>query len=163
MRKFRPDPHIALALLVAYTATACYPVSLIGGGVRNHPSALVGQWVDSIKSTAADTSIWLLGASGNDAAQHVRLESGSGQQASAPAFVTTPEKHYGYWYVQGSLADSADRALCFTKRPGRSAPSCLPFDLDSVSTPAGMRRRLVVRGYEGQHTTADRVLLSRQP
>ena len=164
MRKFLPDLPVAFALVAACAATACMPASFLGGGMRNHPSALVGEWVDSIKSTPADTSLWLLGASGNDASQHVRIEPDSAQRApAAPAFVTTRERHYGYWYFQGALDDRANRAICFTNRPGRSAASCLSFDLDTVSTTTGVRRRLVVRGYQGNHTTADRVLLARRP
>ena len=164
MRKFPPEHHTALALITACLAMACHPASFMGGSTRNHPSALVGRWVDSLKSTPTDTSLWILDASGNDASQHVRLEpDGERQLPAAAAFVTTRAKRYGYWFFRGTLHDSADRAICFTNRPGRSAPTCLPFDLDSVSTAAGVRRRLVVRAYQGEHRTSDRVLLARLP
>jgi hypothetical protein len=164
MRKFRPEYTAALALAAACFGMACHPPSFLGSGMRNHPLALVGQWVDSSKSTPTDTSLWLLDASGNDDSQHIRLESGGAMQSPrAATFVATDAKHYGYWYFQGNLNDSADRAICFTNRPGRSAPTCRPFALDSVRTSAGVRRRLVVQAYQGAHNTSDRVLLWRFP
>ncbi len=164
MRKFLPEHLTILALVTVWFAMACHPASFIGGSTRNHPAALVGHWVDSVKSTPTDTSLWILDASGNDASQHVRVEPESEKQSSAAAaFVTSRPKHYGYWFFRGALLASADRAICFTARPGRSAPTCLPFDLDSVTTSAGVRRRLVVHAYQGEHRTADRVLLARLP
>jgi len=161
MRKFRRN-RAPVSVLVACLALACHPASFFGGGMRNHPAALVGQWVDSAKASPTDTSLWILDASGNDESQHVRLDSNADHTTPA-AFVTTRATHYGYWFFQGTLQDSTDRAICFTNRPGRSAPTCRPFDLDSVSTARGMRRRLVVRGYQGEHETSNRILLERLP
>lgn len=161
MRKFLPDLRTALLCATVCAAPACHSTAFLGAGMREHPVALVGEWVDSVKSTAADTSLWLLDASGNDGSQHLRRIAGPASP-SGP-FTATPARHFGYWFFQGALEDSSHRAICFTNRPGRSAPTCLPFDLGSVSTPGGLRRRLVVRSYHGAHTTSDRVLLERLP
>jgi hypothetical protein len=133
--------------------------------MRHHPAELVGQWIDSARSTPADTALWILGPSGADLSRHLRLRTGeaAGEAAGVSRFEEGPTRRYGYWYLQGELGDAASRALCFTNRPGRSAPNCVSFDLDSTGAATGVRRRLVVRGYQGEHRTGDRVLLWRAP
>lgn len=161
MRKFLPD-RFALASLILCAVAACRGLSFPAGGMREHPAALVGQWVDSAKSTATDTSLWLLDESGNDGSQHIRRELDE-RGAGTGSFSSTQARHFGYWFFRGALQDTSDRALCFTNRPGRSAPTCRQFDIDSMATPKGMRRRMVVHSYQGAHTTSDRVLLERVP
>ena len=164
MRKSLPDLRIALLCSAACAVLSCRSASLLGGSMRDHPVALVGAWVDSVKSTAADTSLWLLDASGNDGSQHIRRATdGASNGPATGAYIATTARHFGYWFFRGALQDTSDRALCFTNRPGRSAPTCVPFDLDSARTPTGTRRRLVVRSYHGAHSTSDRVLLERLP
>ncbi len=150
---------VACATVVTVALSGC--VATLGGEFRNHPSPLVAAWVDVAKSSAADTSLWLLGASGEDGSQHVRLLGGS--DSASHRYALTPPHRYGYWYLRGSFSDSAGRAICFTNRPGRSAPSCLPFTLDTVMRPQGPRTRLRVYGYAGAHSTGERVLLAREP
>ena len=161
MRTSLPDPRIALSSLILFAAGACRGLSFPAGGMRDHPAALVGQWVDSAKSTAADTSLWLLDGAGNDGSQHIRRLVD--EHGNTGPFAPTTARHFGYWFFRGTLQDTSDRAVCFTNRPGRSAPTCRPVAFDSVSTRAGMRRRLVVRSYQGAHSIADRVLLERVP
>lgn len=164
MRKFPRDRGPARALLIVCVALGCHPTAFIGASMRNHPGALAGVWVDSTKTTPEDTALWILDPSGNDASQHVRREARSERNASVTApFVTARARHYGYWFFQGALQGDANRAICFTNRPGRSAPTCLPFDLDSATAKEGMRRRLVVHGYQGAHSVTNRVLLERLP
>lgn len=150
MRKSRPDataaPRDLLAIIVLFLS-GCARVAL-GGDVGNHPPELVGEWIDSAKTTPGDTSFWILSQSGDDGSRH----------RSATGAVTV--RHYGYWYLQGRLSDAGHHAICFTNRPGRSAPSCRDFDLDSLAHDAGIRRRLVVHGYQGNHSSSDRVLLA---
>jgi hypothetical protein len=146
----------AAALTLPMLASSCRATSLVGGEMRNHPAQLVGEWVDSAESTAADTALWILSASGEDASQHLRPRPDG-------TFARSAARHYGYWFLQGALADAARRAICFTNRPGRSAATCLPFDIDSTPGAPMARRRLLVRGYQGAHHTADRVLLARRP
>lgn len=160
VRKFQPDRGWrvvggALALLIV--ASACHTPGLLGEA-RQHPPELIGAWIDSAKTTSADTALWILGASGEDATQHVVRDS-----SAHGAFVTTPKRHYGYWYLEGAWGEPAHRTICFTNRPGRSAPSCATFQLDSVPSGGVFRRRLVVYGYRGAHHSADRVLLARAP
>lgn len=152
MSRSRPErgrPRGALPLVLLLASAACASLPPLGGAeFNNHPAALVGEWIDSVKTTAGDTSLWVLGPSGQDGMRH-RGPGGPGDV-----------RHYGYWYLRGTLDTATDRALCFTNRPGRSAPSCRPFELDTVTTPAGPRRRLVVHGYQGAHSTQDRILLA---
>ena len=149
MPKSRPDRALGACchgVLLLAVVSACAGHTLIGGGLGSHPRELVGEWIDSAKTTATDSSLWVFAPTGDDAVRRVRA---SGERSV---------RHYGYWFLQGSLG-SADRALCFTNRPGRSAPSCRAFDLDSMRTGDGVRRRMVVHGYRGAHSAGDRVLL----
>lgn len=150
MLKFRRDWACAsswMRLLLLPLVSACAGHGFLNGEVGAHPAELVGEWLDSAKTRGADTSLWVLTSTGEDQVRRVRP---SGERDA---------HHYGYWFMQGSLR-SADHAICFTNRPGRSAPTCLPFDLDSASTVGAPRKRLVVRGYHGAHSTGDRVLLA---
>ena len=128
--------------------------------MRSHPPQLVGKWVDLAKSSATDTALWVLGPAGEDGTQHLVRDTST---SAASPFVPTALKHYGYWFAQGEVTDSATRTLCFTNRPSRSAPTCLPFALDSVREGGAMRRRLLVHGYRGEHHTSDRMLVAREP
>ena len=153
MSKSPRRPLAVVALLVASIGMtgACRPGSLLPG-LGPQPLELAGAWVDSAKSSPMDTSLWVLGVSGND---------GSRRIIRAPdGVISTTDHHYGYWFFKGKLDDPNDRAICFTKRPGRSAPTCLPFSLDTVMSASGQRRRLIVRGYQGAHSTMDRVLIA---
>ena len=149
MRNFRAEP---LALLLPLLFTACAGGIRLGGEQRNHPPELIGTWIDSVKSSPADSSFWELSSGGDDAFRRVR-------RVSPDSSPRVERRHYGYWYLHGSLADSLDRAICFTNRPGRSAPTCIPFSLDSPPAGGHSRRRLVVFGYQGRHSSGARVLL----
>ena len=163
MRKFLRDRaalHCAVAafLLLGGSCTSAFP---LGGAMRDHPPQLVGTWVDLAKSTPTDTALWILGPAGEDDAQH--LVRTTPDTNAAARFTSGVRKRYGYWFAQGQITDSASRAICFTNRPGRSAPTCMPFALDTVRDDGAMRRRLIVHGYRGEHTTSDRVLVAREP
>lgn len=164
MPKFLRDGRAVwtLAAAVSIVGGACSSAMQVGGAVRNHPDALVGTWVDVAKSTPNDTALWILRSTGDDLSQHVvRVRADASDGA---AYAMTGATHYGYWFAQGALADSAHRAICFTRRPGRSAPTCLAFELDSVRNDDGtLRRRLLVRGYRGEHHVSDRLFMAREP
>lgn len=162
-KSHRKRPRV-LGILVLWAGVACAPPAMLGGAARNHPSALARTWVDSAKTLPSDTALWVLDPSGDDASRHVRRAVSNRADSTSPApFQLTGGKHYGYWYFRGQLEDSSNRAICFTNRPGRSAPTCLPFELDSAQTLGAFRRRLVVHGYTGAHSSTDRVLLERLP
>ena len=151
MLKYPPEhmsPSRLLHGVALLLSLACASVGGLGNRLGSHPASLAREWMDSSKTTESDTSLWVLASSGDDGVMHIRAGG-------------TESRHYGYWYVHGSLA-SDDHALCFTNRPGRSAPTCRPFDLDSIATLQGFRRRLVIRGYRGAHSSSDRVLLERR-
>lgn len=136
-----------LALLAA---GACATLHL--GALPRDPS-LVGEWIDVRHAAPEDTSLWVLRADGYDGTAHVhRLPGG---------VVERQDSKYGRWYLRGSIADSAHRAICFARRLGRDGATCVGFSLDTIAGPAGPLRQLVVRGYEGQHTTGDRILIER--
>lgn len=184
MLRSRPDARVcrvrrAVALLGVLLAvmivSGCHQVNRLGGDFRNHPPELVGEWVDSAKSTSADTALWILGPDGEDASAHRRLVAAAGVAGSGGlpgggglprgtgAYVTTERRHYGYWFVRGAMDTASEHALCFTKRPGRSAPQCSSFALDTLREGSVARRRLRVHGYAGAHHVADRVLLAQTP
>ena len=155
--KFRRDHHSRPAVLavLCLVVVACTPARLFPI-LNSHPADVVGEWVDSSKTQPRDTSLWVLGPSGEDESRHIVVQ---------PNGVTadTARRRYGFWYFDGRLSDAANRFICFTTRPGRSVPTCLAFDLDTVVTSSGARRRLLVRGYQGRHTTSNRVLIARAP
>ena len=150
MRNFRADRLLPAALVLL---VACARVTRVAGEQRNHPNAIVGVWVDSVKSSPTDSSFWLLSSSGDDAARRVR-------RAAADSQPHVEQRHFGYWYVHSSLTDTAGRSICFTNRPGRSAPTCIPFSLDSTRSGDRFVRRLVVFGYQGRHSSGARVLIA---
>lgn len=122
------------------------------------PPELSGEWIDSGKTTATDTSVWVLTPGGRDQTLHITVRQDAGSAA-----VERKTTDYGFWYTEGSLADSSSRALCI-KRRARDGGTCYAFRLDTVrSAENGMRRRLLVGGYKGNGPASDRVLTERQP
>ena len=121
-------------------------------------SALTGIWVDSSKATPTDTVAWMLTPEGYDMTLAIKVTRDSLNRPTS----TRTETRHGFWYLQGSLADTAGRALCFKKRP-RDGPTCSAFRLDTIRAPvaAPSRRRLLVLSYSGRVNTRDRVLLER--
>lgn len=120
----------------------------------SRPEALAGEWIDTRHATPADTSLWVLRTDGYDGSAHL-IHHGSDHDRK--------ESRYGAWYLHGSLTANSDRSICFAKRLGRDAATCLPFTLDTIELPDGPWRRLTVRGYQGQHTTGDRILIAPIP
>jgi hypothetical protein len=159
LRERRAFHAAAAALLLV--GGACGTVTRLGGTMRNHPPQLVGTWVDLAKSSPTDTALWILGSAGEDETQH--LVRGTSDTNAVALFAPSAPKHYGYWFAQGEITDSGSRAICFTNRPGRSAPTCLSYALDTVREGGTTHRRLLVHGYRGEHRTSDRVLVAREP
>ncbi len=125
----------------------------------SRPDALTGEWIDRSHTTPADTALWVLRGDGYDGSAHIltaRDATGAGSRRRT-------ESRYGSWYLRSSMSDSVGRAICFARRLGRDGATCIPFSLDSVRTPAGMRLRLIVHGYQGEHRTGDRELVERKP
>jgi hypothetical protein len=140
-----------LALIVIGTSLTACTTTLFSPGPR--PRELSAAWVDLSKATPTDTSFWILSPNGDDGSRRVHRDS-SGAWRSTTA-------HFGMWYTQGSLADTAAR-LCFQKR-ARFGASCIPFLLDTIRANRGTYRRLTLRGYRGTHSTGDRVLIEVLP
>lgn len=126
----------------------------------NHPSELVGAWVDVAKSTPSDTSLWLMRATGEDGSQHIRATPSP--DSSSRVFVATTPTLYGYWYLRGTMTDTSNRQLCYLNHSGRSTGHCIAFVLDTIATTQGPRRRLHLHDYRGLHSTSDRVLVGRE-
>ena len=122
----------------------------VRGDLANHPAALVGRWIDVAKSSAGDSSIWILEPNGDDHGMHIVHVGGTG---AAPR---VSRERYGYWYVRNG---AEGENLCVTRRPGRDAPSCTPFVLviDSGMTPP--RKQLRLAWYVGSHHSGERVLV----
>ena len=152
MLKFRASAGgrvrgIAVLLLV----TACTPAMREYG---QRPQPLARDWLDTKKTLPMDTSVWRLSTNGTDLTVHVLVQpNGAGGK---PQEVVS---RHGIWYVRGTLADT-QRAICFNRRPGRAASSCIPFVVDTLRDG---RLRLVLREYVGTHETAPRTLIERRP
>ena len=138
--------HTGMVLLLA--ATVAPP----GRPDRRHPDAVAGEWIDLRHTTAADTTVWVLDPSGDDATLRIVVDPVKGR--------VEVRKHYGRWWLDGALADSVGRRLCFVHRPGRQGAACIAFAVDTVD---GLvpRTRLTLHGYRGEHHTGDRELLAR--
>ena len=120
----------------------------------NHPAALVGQWVDVKKTSAADSSIWVLAPNGEDGG--MRITHGSNDNGVAHV----ERRYYGYWYVRGEPGH--DQALCVNRHPGRSPSSCTSFESMVDSTFAPPRRAIRLTAYTGEHHTGQRLLVERR-
>ena len=124
-------------------------------GTMAATSPAAGEWIDMHKSTPSDTMVWLLSPNGDDALLSVHL--------SADGTREEQRKHFGRW-TESRVTDGSGNsvpALCFVRRPGRDAPSCDRYTLDSARIDGALVRRLTVRGYAGEHHSGDRVLLVR--
>ena len=144
-------------IAVSACATACAGLGQLGP----RPDALSGQWVDIAKTTVTDSSVWILAPNGQDRLLRIRVR----RDTLGHVTVDRRIRSYALWYLSGDLADSAARALCVNRRPGREAGSCMRFTLDTLppdSISAVPRRRLTLRGYRGQHHVAERVLIERR-
>ena len=101
---------------------------------------LVGTWLDSARATAVDSVMWVLAPSG----AHGRLHITVARDAGGKTVVTREERDDGQWYQSGALGDSNGRAFCVSRR-ARSAPTCVPFRLDTIRAAGTVpRRRLTI-------------------
>ena len=139
------------AMLVVCTA-GCTPAMHT---YVQRPTLLARDWLDLKKTTAADTSVWRLSSSGDDLTLHVLSNVTTSEGVVAQERVT----RHGIWYLQGDLADTTARSLCFNGRPGRAPSSCIAFQVDTM---IDGRLRLRLRNYVGTHETAARTLEERR-
>ena len=147
--------HCTLLLALS---TACGSIHGVQLGATNRPPQVSGEWIDVRHATPNDTSLWILRSDGYDGTAHLVkkvTETGVIAERQQTRFAT--------WYMRGTLSDSASREICFARRPGRDGMTCLRFSLDTIMTPDGARRRMIVKDYQGQHTRGDRVLIAREP
>ena len=120
-----------------------------------YPAAISGQWIDLDHTSTGDTSIWLLEPGGHDDALRVRLTDQGVLERST--------SHHGRWFVRPSRDAGAGPEICFIRRPGRDAVSCIAFRLDTLLTEGQPRRRLFLSNYRGSHRTQNRELWERLP
>jgi hypothetical protein len=159
--------HRALRIVVASPAAvgcllllgSCAKYHIFGSGLARPPQ-IAGEWVDVAKSTPADTSLWVLRGDGYDGIANLLVTF----DASGVPKRSRTQEHYGTWYFEGTLGDTARQSLCFSRRLGRSPTSCIQFLLDTIDggPGSGRRPRLLLRGYNGEHTTGDRWLIARK-
>ena len=147
---------LPVALAVTALLAGCTSLSRLPflGATPRSPAS--GEWVDERKSTSTDTTVWVLAPDGDDALLIVHSDAGGTRREQ--------RQHYGRW-SDGRVVDSAGAsvsAICFVRRPGRDAPSCNRFTIDSADVGGSVVRRLTVHGYAGAHHTGDRVLVERQ-
>ena len=151
MKSFRDNLRIAGVLAALSGCSAGFASTL-------PRETLAGQWVDIEKTTPGDTMVWVLEPNGRDDLLRVTIEA-------APHGIRRTEhrEHYGRWTVGRLSGDSTAPALCFNRRPGRQAPSCSAFTLDTLPDGSGSQRRLRLVAYQGRHHQSDRVLIARLP
>src|SRR5476649_971444 len=92
--------------LTVFALAGCATNSLLfHSGPR--PAELAGIWIDVEKTTAADTSAWVLAPGGDDLTLHLKVRAGG----AGPSSVERGEKRYASWYLAGAMSDTAGRAL----------------------------------------------------
>ena len=148
---------VAACLTTLVLMTACHGLFQLGP----RPSQLVGAWVDSESTTSTDSVIRILSAGGTDRSVRIHIKRGSEDRVT----LDRDEKKNGAWYVSGDVADTMERGLCVTRRPGRNPATCVPFHLDTLASRAEgtTRRRLIVWDYDDKQRAHGHVLLERQP
>lgn len=126
----------ALTLMFAITAGCA---SANGGlfSLGPRPRALAGVWIDSVRTSATDSSLWVLEAKGNE--RSVRISAASAM-AGQRRTERSPERS---WYLLGDLTDTTRRSLCVKRRP-RDGATCSHFRLDTLRLAGTLRRRLIV-------------------
>ena len=134
---------------------SCVLVTLVSGcaTVRGNgvlAPGIAGEWIDLHKTTPGDTMVWLLAPNGDDGLLEVRVDD-SGRHES--------RRHYGRWQSDGAVGGAGE--ICFLRRPGREASSCVDFALDTVLIDGTAVPRLRLRGYVGEQSTGDRTMLAR--
>ena len=151
-------PSLVWRLGCASLLAACAGHVALGGRLQRPPQ-LVGEWIDVRHTTLSDTALWVLRDNGYDGSARIVVTT----DPDGATTVSRTERRFGSWYFSGSLSDTAQRALCFARRLGRDGPSCLAFALDTTTVDHNQRRRLTIRGYQGEHHTGDRVLIEHGP
>ena len=124
------------------------------GSRSAHTDAVAGEWVDLHKTTAGDTMVWVLTPGGDDQLLHVAVR---------PSGTDSTLRHFGRWSLASSDRGGENTMICFVRRPGRDASSCVDFTIDTVRSGDHSNRRLRLRGYTGEHHTTDRELIERLP
>ena len=144
-----------LVILTIATAMGC--ASANGGlfSLGPRPAALAGVWIDSARTSATDSSLWLLEPQGDE--RSVRVSAGRGG-VSGSRVERSPERS---WYLSGDLTDTTHRSLCLKRRP-RDGATCMQFSLDTLRSGGGSRRRLIVFGSEDRKAPGT-VFLERLP
>ena len=142
--------HVQVLAVLLVSVAGCVTL----GGGRGGPDSVAGEWVDLHKSLAGDTSVWVLTPDGDDQLLHVTV---------GPTGIDTARRHFGRWSIERRNSASSSATLCFVRRPGRDAPSCVDYTLDTISQRGRPMRRLLLHGYAGEHHTGDRELVERIP
>jgi hypothetical protein len=154
-----PPPRRARRWIGAILAVASGCATLrVGPFALGRPASLVGEWIDVARTTTGDTALWVLRGDGYDGSARLLVDT----DARGTVTLRRSQTRDASWYLDGELADSTRRAICFARRIGRDGATCLTFSLDTIQTAAGPRRHLVVHGYRGEHRTGDRELLERR-
>lgn len=143
-------------VLVVWLAMGCASSNWFHRGPR--PSALVGTWVDSAATTAGDTAVWVLDASGARRTLHITVL----RDSTGAVHTRRRDIAEGQWYVDKSSDPSRSSLFCVALH-ARQGPTCSAFEIDSVANGAlGGRRRLVIHSYNPK-SSWKRVLIPRDP
>ena len=153
---FRAVVHATAIGVSLVAASGCASWHAFGRGYVRPPQ-LVGEWIDVAKTSRADTSIWVLRADGYDGNAHIRITT----DATGTPKVAWSQTRYGTWHFEGILGDTTHEAICFSPRPGRFGTTCVPFTMDSIAEGSTIVPRILLRNYQGQHHTSDRLMVAR--
>lgn len=124
-------------------------------------AALVGVWIDSLRTTPSDTVVWMLARDGSKRVRYASVRADKAGRSRTNERIVSD----GHWYVSDPTGDVAGRRYCFRRRPMDGA-SCVSFHLDTLSQGASgvARRRLAISSFDGGVAPASQVLLEqRQP
>ncbi len=124
------------------------------------PPDLVGRWVDVARATPTDTVVWVFPANGWERTLTIRVATDPRGRVLVKQHEVADDRH---WQVNGQMADTAGRRLCFRQR--FRGKWCYRFRLDSIaaSGEASAPRRLVLLPDRKDTAVPVSVLVERLP
>ncbi len=126
----------------------------------SEPTDLVGRWVDVASATPTDTVVWVLPANGWERTLTIRVATDPRGRTLVKQHEVADDRH---WQVNGQMADTAGRRLCFRQR--FRGKWCYRFRLETLAAPgeSSAPRRLVLLPDRKDTSVPVSVLVERPP
>lgn len=146
-----------LALGALSTVSACggrWPAPGTPAAAAEWPAAMVGAWAlvePATRAGVADTTVWVLRASGALEHHEVQVRPRVGALAARERTVATSR----WWTKERAVGGLTTRVVCMSQQPGRNS-QCAQVTIDTVPGAGGARlRRLTWTGvtFRTQHWT----------